>query len=55
MARPKRFYRSMTKEKAQVIRRRYFSREATQAQLAEEYGLRQGSISRIVSGMVWTN
>lgn len=53
MHRPKRRYRHMTPEKAQEIRRRYFRREATQRELAEEYGLAQSSVSRIVSGYVW--
>ncbi len=50
---PKRRYRHMTPEKAQEIRRRYFRREATQRELAEEYRLAQSSVSRIVSGQVW--
>lgn len=54
MHRPKRYYRHMTREKAQEIRQRYFSREANQAQLAKEYAVRQNTISRIVSGQVWT-
>lgn len=44
----------MTPEKAEEIRRRYFRREATQRELAEEYGLAQSSVSRIVSYLVWT-
>lgn len=51
--RPKTHYRHMTRQKAHEARRRYFAREATQAQLAAEYGVRQGTISRIVSGQVW--
>ena len=51
--RPKRFYRSMTADKATEIRRRYFAREAKQAELAREFGIGQGSISRIISGQVW--
>jgi DNA-binding transcriptional regulator LsrR (DeoR family) len=47
-------YRHMTREKAHEIRRRYFAREATQAQLAAEFGIRQGSVSRIVSGQSWS-
>ncbi len=53
MRRPKAHYRHMTREKAQEIRRRYFSREANQSQLAREYDVRQNTISRIVSGQVW--
>ena len=51
--RPKRWYRNMTPEKAQEIRRAYFAREARQAELAERYGIAQHSVSRIVSGLVW--
>jgi len=51
--RPKKFYRSMTPAKATEIRRRYFAREAKQAELAREFGIGQGSISRIISGQVW--
>lgn len=43
----------MTREKAEEIRRRYFAREANQRQLAREYGIKQNSVSRIVSGLVW--
>lgn len=43
----------MTPEKAREIRRKYFAREANQAQLAVEYGIRQNSVSRIVSGLSW--
>jgi DNA-binding transcriptional regulator LsrR (DeoR family) len=51
--RPKTDYRHMSREKALEIRRRYFAREAKQAQLAAEYGIKQCSVSRIVSGQVW--
>jgi DNA-binding transcriptional regulator LsrR (DeoR family) len=44
----------MTREKAEAIRRAYFSREAKQAELATRYGITQHSVSRIVSGLVWT-
>ncbi len=50
---PKSTYRHMSRAKAYEIRRRYFAREATQAQLAQLFGIRQGSVSRIVSGQVW--
>ena len=53
--RPKRFYRHMDPMKAEEIRRRYFKREATQKQLASEYGLRQGTVSKIVSGFTWNS
>jgi len=43
----------MNRARAEEIRRLYFSRTLNQRQLAERYGLRQHSISRIVSGLVW--
>lgn len=51
--RPKTHYRHMTREKAQEIRRAYFAREAKQKELAERYGIRQNTVSRIVSMQVW--
>ncbi len=53
MVSPKRYYRHMTPELAAEIRRRYFTREAKQAELAREYGIKQHSVSRIVSGLSW--
>ena len=49
----KRRYRHMTPEKAREIRTRYFRREAKQTELARQYGISQGTVSRIVSGQVW--
>ena len=51
--RPKSYYRNMTPERAEEIRSAYFSREANQRQLAERYGVRQNTVSRIVSGQSW--
>lgn len=53
MRKPKSSYRHMTAEKAEEIRRAYFAREMKQHELGEKYGLRQGSVSRIVSGQTW--
>ena len=53
MTAPRSYYRHMTPAKAAEIRRRYFAREAKQAELAREYGIRQHSVSRIVSGLSW--
>ncbi len=53
MHRPKSHYRNMTPEKASEIRRAYFNREAKQKDLAQRYGVRQNTVSRIVSGLVW--
>lgn len=61
MLRPKRYYRNMTPEKAEQIRNEYFNkqnkvagkRRIKQKELAEKYGIKQNTVSRIVSGMVW--
>lgn len=52
--RPKSSYRHMDRSKADEIRRAYFAREATQRQLGERYGIAQHSVSRIISGQVWS-
>lgn len=49
----KRHYRHMTLDIARQIRDLYFSRWFKQAEIAEMYGIQQGSVSRIVSGRVW--
>ena len=51
---PKRYYRHMTAEKAEAIRRAYFAREANQRELAERYGVRQGTVSKIISEQTWS-
>lgn len=53
MHRPKSYYRHMTREKADEIRRLYFTGKGTQKQIAEKFGIRQHSVSRIISGQVW--
>lgn len=53
MRAPKTHYRGMTRQKAEEIRRAYFAREARQRELAERYGIRQNTVSRIISGLVW--
>ena len=53
MKNQKRYYKTVDPEKAETIRSLYFSRQKKQAELAEMFGLRQGSVSRIVSGKVW--
>lgn len=52
--RPKSHYRHMDHAKAEEMRRRYFSREAKQDELAREYGIRQGTVSKIISGQTWS-
>lgn len=51
--RPKRFYRHMDRSKAEQIRALYFSRQKKQVELAAMFGIRQNTVSRIISGMVW--
>jgi DNA-binding transcriptional regulator LsrR (DeoR family) len=53
MCKPKSHYRHMNPAKAEEIRRAYFNREAKQKDLAQRYGVRQNTVSRIVSGLVW--
>jgi len=50
---PKSHYRHMNRAVAEEMRRRYFARQANQPQLAREYGVRQNTVSRIVSGITW--
>lgn len=50
---PKSYYRNMTLQKAEEIRLMYFSRQLNQAELAKRYGIRQNTVSRIVSGITW--
>ena len=50
---PKSRYRNMDRAKAAEVRRAYFAREATQTQIAERFGIKQGTVSRIISGQVW--
>jgi predicted XRE-type DNA-binding protein len=51
--RPKRFYGHMNAVIAQMIRELYFSRHMNQTQLADFFRIKQGSVSRIISGQVW--
>lgn len=50
---PKKSYRHMDADKATEIRRRYFAREAKQAELAVEFGVKQHTVSQIISGLRW--
>ena len=49
----KRWYRNMNPEKAQEIRRLYFKERKKQQEIAEQFGIAQSSVSRIISDMVW--
>ena len=53
MSRPKRFYRNMDKRKADLIRQLYFVGKLKQADLARMFGITQGSVSRVISGLSW--
>jgi len=46
-------YRNMTFSKAQEIRYLYFIERKKQKEIAEQFQIRQGSVSRIISDMVW--
>jgi hypothetical protein len=46
--------RRLNLKKAREIRRRYFRREATQLELALDYGVTQPTIARVVANMVYT-
>lgn len=49
----KKWYRSMTPEKAKKIRLLYFREGKKQHEIAAMFGISQGNVSRIVSGKVW--
>lgn len=53
MKHKKRFYGNMNSQKASEIRDKYFNQRMKQTEIAIEYGIKQGSVSRIVSGCVW--
>jgi DNA-binding transcriptional regulator LsrR (DeoR family) len=50
---PKRFYRNSSPRVAAVIRDLYFVGKLKQWQIGKMFGMRQHSVSRIVSGRVW--
>lgn len=53
--RPKRSYRNMNRAKAEEVRHQYFRLRLKQREIAEIHGIRQNTVSRIVSGMVWAS
>lgn len=53
MLHQKRWYRQMDYETAEKIRELYFTSKMKQTKLAQLFGVRQCTISRIVSGQVW--
>ena len=46
-------YKNMTREIADKIREEYWIKKVKQKDLAERYGMAQGSISRIINEWVW--
>ena len=54
MNRPKRYYRHSSPIMARAARELYFVGRLKQHQIARMFGLRQHSVSRIVSGQTWT-
>lgn len=52
--RPKRFYRNSSPLVARVARDLYFIGKLKQHEIGRILGLRQGSVSRIVSGYTWS-
>ena len=53
MRNKKRFYRGMTRDKADEMRFMYFKGKKKQIEIAEIFGVRQGNVSRIISNRVW--
>ena len=51
----KKNYRHMNQDKAEEIRKLYFSRVLTQKQLAERYQISQSAVCRIISDHTWRN
>lgn len=47
-------YRDMTPKIAAVMRDLYFIGRLKQHEIGRMFGMRQGSVSRIVSGQVWS-
>lgn len=47
--------RKLSPEKAALIRKKYFSRQATQVELAVEFDVKQNTISRVVSEQIWSD
>lgn len=54
MHKPKSHYRHMNYELAQRIRELYFKEHLKQTQIAAMHGIRQNTVSRIVSDQVWS-
>lgn len=45
--------REFRKNRAETIRDMYFKKRIKQSKIAEYFGMRQGSISRIISDITW--
>jgi hypothetical protein len=51
--RPKRFYKQSSPLVAKMVRDLYFIGRLKQHEIGRMFGMRQNSVSRIVSGQVW--
>lgn len=54
-SRSKRFYRNSSPAVARVVRDLYFVGKLKQREIGRMFGMRQNSVSRIVSGQVWSD
>jgi len=55
MSRPKSHYRQCSPLVAKAARDLYFIGRLKQREIGKMFGLRQGSVSRIVSGLTWSH
>lgn len=53
MTRPKRYYRHMSPLAARAIRELYFVGKLKQREIGRLFGIKQNTVSRIISGLVW--
>ena len=51
--RPKRYYRHMSPLAARAIRELYFVGKLKQREIGRLFGIKQNTVSRIISGLVW--
>lgn len=52
--RPKSRYRHMTPAAAKVMRELYFVGKLKQHEIGRMFGVKQNTVSRIISGLVWS-
>lgn len=51
----KRSYRNMNLTVAREMRRLYFGERIKQVRIAEQFGVKPNTVSRVVSGIVWAD